>query len=72
MDSTFRADGDSIKVFVRVRPPFDDDGDFGSCLTADTDQNAIIMKAKPEAKVYRFDQVSDIDTTQVSTALFAR
>ena len=64
--SCFRED-DSIKVFVRVRPPANMDGDMdhGVCLEVNGDNNAIILKCKPEAKVFTFDQVANVFTTQV-------
>ena len=59
-------EGDSIKVFVRVRPPCDDDRiELGSCLTVNSQRNAIIMNSKPEPKVFTYDHIADIYTTQV-------
>lgn len=62
-------DGDAIKVFVRVRPPAE--ADMGVdvernwSLSVDSNKNAVIMKAKPEAKIFLFDNVADINVTQV-------
>ncbi|XP_064610861.1 kinesin-like protein KIF15 [Liolophura sinensis] len=63
-----KGDGDAIKVFVRVRPPAE--ADMGVdvernwCLSVDENRNAVIMKAKPEAKIFLFDNVADISVTQ--------
>ncbi len=60
-------EGDSIKVYVRVRPPSNMEGDMdhGVCLDVGGDNNTVIFKSKPEAKVFTFDKVADIFTTQV-------
>ena len=53
-------------MFVRVRPPLDQDGgEKALCLSTDDANRAIILKSKPEPKVFTFDQVADIYTTQV-------
>jgi hypothetical protein len=68
----FSSDGDSIRVFVRVRPPENSMiGGIGSedCLHTDEDKNAIIMHCKPDPKVFTFDQVVEKDVTQVGIIL---
>lgn len=62
-------DGDSIKVFVRVRPLTQGtglmtDGDQGMCLTV-TSPNTIRLHAKPEPRTFTYDHVADVDVTQV-------
>ncbi|KAK6174774.1 hypothetical protein SNE40_017987 [Patella caerulea] len=61
-------EGDSIKVFVRVRPPDIRDNEVGSKRVVDVDEGrkAIIMQSKPEPKLFTFDQVADIHITQES------
>ncbi|XP_072563047.1 kinesin-like protein KIF15 isoform X1 [Paramormyrops kingsleyae] len=66
-------DGDSIKVFVRVRPltqgtGLTTDGDQGMCLTV-TSPNTIRLHAKPEPRTFTYDHVADVDVTQ--EAVFA-
>ena len=60
--------GDAIKVFVRVRPP-SGDNDGRKCLTVDGSNNAIIIKSSP-VKVFTYDKVVDVDSTQVSFFCF--
>ncbi|XP_051871609.1 kinesin-like protein KIF15-A [Pristis pectinata] len=62
------AEGDSIKVYVRVRPPVKStrlcsDGDHGLCLSVPS-PNTIRLSSKPEPKVFTYDHVADMDTTQ--------
>ncbi|XP_078395729.1 kinesin-like protein KIF15 isoform X1 [Cetorhinus maximus] len=62
------AEGDSIKVYVRVRPPAKKtelftDGDQGLCLAV-TSSNTICLSSKPEPKIFTYDHVADMDTTQ--------
>ncbi|XP_043921457.1 kinesin-like protein KIF15 [Protopterus annectens] len=62
------ADGDSIKVFVRVRPPSDgttllEDGKTGLCLSV-LSSNTLRIHSKPEPKLFTFDCVADVDTNQ--------
>ncbi|GCB74529.1 hypothetical protein scyTo_0003620 [Scyliorhinus torazame] len=62
------AEGDSIKVYVRVRPPAKStelftDGDQGLCLAV-TSPNTICLSSKPEPKIFTYDHVADVDTTQ--------
>ncbi|XP_067910518.1 kinesin-like protein KIF15 isoform X2 [Heterodontus francisci] len=61
-------EGDSIKVYVRVRPPAKStelftDGDHGLCLAV-TSSNTIRLSSKPEPKIFTYDHVADMDTTQ--------
>lgn len=67
-NQSLSVDGDSIKVYVRVRPLVKNpglplDGDQGLCLTV-TSPNAIRFCSKPEPKVFTYDHVADMDTTQ--------
>ncbi len=61
------SEGDSIKVFVRVRPPATPESEFdhGMCLEVDNGNKAVIMHSKPDPKIFTFDQVADVNTTQV-------
>ncbi|KAE8596956.1 hypothetical protein XENTR_v10016296 [Xenopus tropicalis] len=64
------AEGDAIKVFVRIRPPVEGsltgvDGEQGLCLTA-LSSNTIRLHSKPEPKIFTFDHVANIDATQES------
>uniref|UniRef100_A0A8C2ZEN0 Kinesin family member 15 n=1 Tax=Cyclopterus lumpus TaxID=8103 RepID=A0A8C2ZEN0_CYCLU len=63
-------DGDSIKVFVRVRPltqcsGLTTDGDPKLCLTV-TSPNTIRLLSKPEPRTFTYDHVADMDTSQDS------
>ncbi|NXA80571.1 KIF15 protein, partial [Thryothorus ludovicianus] len=62
-------EGDAIKVFVRVRPPSDRtasaDGDHGLCLSV-LSSNTIRLHSKPEPKIFTFDYVANMETTQES------
>ena len=68
------SDGDSIKVFVRVRPPGTPECEFdhGTCLDVDNTNRAIIMHSKPDPKVFTFDHVADVHATQVNVLTLAR
>ncbi|KAH0627232.1 hypothetical protein JD844_002737 [Phrynosoma platyrhinos] len=61
------AEGDAIKVYVRVRPPSEEtihsDGAHGLCLSV-LSTNTIRLHSKPEPKIFTFDHVADVDTTQ--------
>ncbi|MBN3282394.1 KI15A protein, partial [Polyodon spathula] len=64
----FSNDGDSIKVFVRVRPlaqghGLSTDGDQNLCLTV-TSFNTIRLHSKPEPRVFTYDHVADMDVSQ--------
>uniref|UniRef100_A0A8C3MRA9 Uncharacterized protein n=1 Tax=Geospiza parvula TaxID=87175 RepID=A0A8C3MRA9_GEOPR len=65
----FSVEGDAIKVFVRVRPPSDStaltDGDHGLCLSV-LSSNTIRLHSKPEPKIFTFDCVANMETTQES------
>uniref|UniRef100_A0A452HW12 Kinesin motor domain-containing protein n=1 Tax=Gopherus agassizii TaxID=38772 RepID=A0A452HW12_9SAUR len=60
-------EGDAIKVYVRVRPPSEGaalaDGDQGLCLSV-LSSNTLRLHSKPEPKIFTFDHVANIDTTQ--------
>ncbi|XP_068435836.1 kinesin-like protein KIF15 [Clinocottus analis] len=63
-------DGDSIKVFVRVRPltqcsGLTTDGDQKLCLTV-TSPNTIRLLSKPEPRTFTYDHVADMNTSQDS------
>ncbi|XP_044534229.1 kinesin-like protein KIF15 [Gracilinanus agilis] len=63
-------EGDVIKVFIRVRPPIEGpilhDGEHpGLCLSVLT-SNSLRLHSKPEPKIFTFDHVADMDTTQES------
>ncbi|XP_007437595.1 kinesin-like protein KIF15-A, partial [Python bivittatus] len=63
------ADGDAIKVYIRVRPPSEGttvaDRDNGLCLSV-LSSNSIRLHSKPEPKIFIFDNVADANTTQES------
>ncbi|XP_078689569.1 kinesin-like protein KIF15 [Branchiostoma floridae x Branchiostoma belcheri] len=56
---------DSIKVYVRVRPPdeAEDSYEQSMCLAVQA-PNVIVMDCKPDPRRYTFDHVADINTTQ--------
>ncbi|KFO71800.1 Kinesin-like KIF15, partial [Cuculus canorus] len=62
-------EGDTIKVYVRVRPPSEGtvltDGDQGLCLSV-LSSNTIRLHSKPEPKIFTFDYVANMETTQES------
>ncbi|XP_038077912.1 kinesin-like protein KIF15 [Patiria miniata] len=69
VDNSNGSNGDSIKVYLRVRPPDQDNAiDSGQILTVQQ-PDVVILPCKPEPKVYTFDHVADIHTTQ--EAVFA-
>ncbi|KAL5020979.1 hypothetical protein ScPMuIL_000134 [Solemya velum] len=61
-------EGDSTKVFVRVRPPDSTEGDLSQCrcLSVDDSARAVVIHSKPEPKIFTFDKVADTHTTQES------
>ncbi|NXU47872.1 KIF15 protein, partial [Turnix velox] len=65
-------EGDAIKVYVRVRPPTDGtvlgDGDQSLCLSV-LSSNTIRLHSKPEPKIFTFDYVANMETTQESLFL---
>ncbi|XP_065064430.1 kinesin-like protein KIF15 isoform X2 [Rhopilema esculentum] len=59
-------EGDSIKVFVRVRPPaktLEQDVDHSLCLEV-TSSKSLVLFSKPEPKQFSYDHVADMNTTQ--------
>uniref|UniRef100_A0A8C8ARI1 Kinesin family member 15 n=1 Tax=Otus sunia TaxID=257818 RepID=A0A8C8ARI1_9STRI len=66
---SFSVEGDAIKVYVRVRPPSEGtaltDGDQGLCLSV-LSSNTIRLHSKPEPKIFTFDYVADMESTQES------
>ncbi|NXD76985.1 KIF15 protein, partial [Halcyon senegalensis] len=62
-------EGDAIKVYVRVRPPSEGtvltDGEQGLCLSV-LSCNTIRLHSKPEPKIFTFDYVANMETTQES------
>ncbi|XP_010140802.1 PREDICTED: kinesin-like protein KIF15, partial [Buceros rhinoceros silvestris] len=65
----FSVEGDAIKVYVRVRPPSEGtaltDGEQGLCLSV-LSANTIRLHSKPEPKIFTFDYVANMETTQES------
>ncbi|XP_060060807.1 kinesin-like protein KIF15 isoform X3 [Erinaceus europaeus] len=63
------SEGDTIKVFVRIRPPGDGsgsaDGEHSLCLTA-LSSTTLRLHSNPEPKIFTFDRVADMNTTQES------
>lgn len=68
---SFSVEGDAVKVYVRVRPPSEGtvltDGDQGLCLSV-LSSNTIRLHSKPEPKIFTFDYVANMETTQVITS----
>ena len=61
--------GESIKVFVRVRPPdphLESEIDEAPCLEV-TSPSSLTVHSKPEPKHFTFDHVANMHTTQVCT-----
>jgi hypothetical protein len=55
---------DSVKVFVRIRPP--GDGDDGSrSVEVDSGSKRVTMLCRPDPKTFTFDGVAPIDITLV-------
>nr|XP_006116481.2 kinesin-like protein KIF15 [Pelodiscus sinensis] len=69
LSNTSSTEGDAIKVYVRVRPPSEGaalaDGDQGLCLSV-LSSNTLRLHSKPEPKIFTFDHVANMDTTQES------
>uniref|UniRef100_A0A3P9PKG1 Kinesin-like protein n=1 Tax=Poecilia reticulata TaxID=8081 RepID=A0A3P9PKG1_POERE len=66
--------GDSIKVFVRVRPltqgtGLTTDGDQNLCLNVSS-PNTIRLLSKPEPRTFTYDHVADMKTSQVWDVYF--
>lgn len=62
---------DSIKVIVRVRPPdqhITSELESSLCLEVH-DARTILMHTKPEHRVFTFDHVAGMDTTQVMNVI---
>ncbi|PVD20409.1 hypothetical protein C0Q70_18563 [Pomacea canaliculata] len=60
-------DEDSIKVFLRVRPPDTTNAALPKntkILEVDTVSNAVTLPAKPDPKIFTFDYVADVDCAQ--------
>lgn len=68
--SFFSAEGDAIKVYMRVRPPPEGtivaDGDHGGLCLSVLSSSTVRLHSKPEPKIFTFDHVADVDTTQVN------
>uniref|UniRef100_A0A2K5F551 Kinesin-like protein KIF15 n=1 Tax=Aotus nancymaae TaxID=37293 RepID=A0A2K5F551_AOTNA len=62
-------EGDAIKVFVRIRPPAERsgsaDGEQNLCLSV-LSSTSLRLHSNPEPKIFTFDHVADVDTTQES------
>eukprot|EP00794_Sanderia_malayensis_P018958 gene18958-20864_t len=59
-------EGDSIKVYVRIRPSvktLDQDIEHSLCLEA-TSAKSLVLYSKPEPKQFSYDHVADMNTTQ--------
>ena len=67
--SELRSD-ESIKVFVRVRPPDANlQTDFDNTLLLDVSPpDTIIFNGQQDGKTFTYDNVAGIDATQVSTS----
>lgn len=64
----FSNEGDAIKVFVRIRPLTEGsgsaDGEQNLCLSL-LSSTTLRLHSNPEPKIFTFDHVADMDTTQV-------
>ncbi|KAL8592975.1 hypothetical protein ACOMHN_017905 [Nucella lapillus] len=65
------SEGDAIKVFLRVRPPESGAGCSGLPISGrvvevNANNNSVTLLAKPDPKVFTFDHVADIHSTQES------
>ncbi|XP_074168615.1 kinesin-like protein KIF15 isoform X2 [Rhinolophus sinicus] len=62
-------EGDAIKVFVRIRPLTEGsgsaDGEQNLCLSV-LSSTTLRLHSNPEPKIFTFDHVADMDTTQES------
>uniref|UniRef100_F7H4T3 Kinesin-like protein KIF15 n=1 Tax=Callithrix jacchus TaxID=9483 RepID=F7H4T3_CALJA len=62
-------EGDAVKVFVRIRPPAERsgsaDGEQNLCLSV-LSSTSLRLHSNPEPKIFTFDHVADVDTTQES------
>nr|XP_008507482.1 PREDICTED: kinesin-like protein KIF15 isoform X1 [Equus przewalskii] len=62
-------EGDAIKVFVRIRPLTEGsgsaDGEQNLCLSL-LSSTTLRLHSNPEPKIFTFDHVADMDTTQES------
>ena len=56
--------GDAIKVYLRIRPPGEGDLDHSGQILEVKASNAVVLKSEKD-KMYTFDHVADIHTTQV-------
>uniref|UniRef100_A0A8B9GPX6 Kinesin family member 15 n=1 Tax=Amazona collaria TaxID=241587 RepID=A0A8B9GPX6_9PSIT len=67
--NTSSAEGDAIQVCVRVRPPSEgtalSNGHQGLCLSV-LSSKTIHLHSKPEPKIFTFDYVANMETTQES------
>ncbi|CAH1779812.1 unnamed protein product [Owenia fusiformis] len=64
--SSTSGDGDSIKVYLRVRPMDSSIDSSTNCLDVNTNRNSIVMQCKPEPKLFTYDCVGDSNITQDS------
>jgi len=61
------SEGDAIKVFVRIRPPNSYEKDIGQVQALNVlDETSLAMNCKSDSRVFTFDQVADITSTQVN------
>ncbi|XP_052060885.1 kinesin-like protein KIF15 [Mytilus californianus] len=66
-DGKDSGEGDAIKVFVRIRPPDSYDTDIGQVLALKVlDETSLVMNSKPEPRIFTFDKVADVTSTQES------
>ncbi|XP_047668229.1 kinesin-like protein KIF15-A isoform X3 [Tachysurus fulvidraco] len=70
LSSQYNSDGDTIKVYVRVRPltqgtRLTTDGDPSLCLAVTSD-HTVRLNSKPEPRNFTYDHVADTDTSQES------
>lgn len=63
---TLPCSGESIKVFVRVRPPdphLESELDQQECIQV-TSEVSLVVHSKPEPKVFTFDSVAGANSSQ--------
>ncbi|XP_076449175.1 kinesin-like protein KIF15 [Babylonia areolata] len=70
LTSSVSSEGDSIKVFLRVRPPENGVGGTlpisGRVVEVNNSTNSVTLLAKPDPKIFTFDYVADSLSTQES------
>ena len=56
----------NIQVFVRIRPPSPNELGISRVVDVDGSGTQIILKNDPSPRIFSYDHVADIDSTQVT------